>query len=166
MRNKNPKGPSTSTLKSTSLSGFGEKKFYIENIPGGGGRFLFQGESFLYIKLSPGDEFNFYIEKLAWGKILYKENHPERMFLYRKPSGGTILCRGCFALWYLRGCCNDVDCFGGRPFPAVFRADFIGGMIPHLYSAIMIWGSRNINIVKFIFLTSMWVPTNAPTRYA
>ena len=49
-RNKNPKG--RATLKSTSLSGFEEKKFYIENIPGGGGggRFLFQGESFLYIK--------------------------------------------------------------------------------------------------------------------
>ena len=51
--NKNPKG--RSTLKSTSLSGFGEKKSYTKNIPGGGGgggggEFLFQGESFLFIK--------------------------------------------------------------------------------------------------------------------
>ena len=45
-RNKNPEG--RATLKSTSLSGFGEKKFCIENIPGGG--VLFQGESCLYIK--------------------------------------------------------------------------------------------------------------------
>ena len=45
----------------------------------------------------------------------------------------------------------DVDCFGGRPFPAVFRADFLGSMISHLYSAIMIWGSRNIKIVNLIF---------------
>ena len=47
-RNKNPKGRSTSTLKSTSLSAFGEKKFYLE-IFGGGGDSI-SGESFLYIK--------------------------------------------------------------------------------------------------------------------
>ena len=52
------------------------------------------------------------------------------------------------------GCCNDVDCFGGRPLPAVFRADFLGGMISHLYSNNDL-GSTNIKIVKFIFLASM-----------
>ena len=40
------------TLKFESFSRFWEKKFYIENIPGGGG-FLYKGESFLYIELSP-----------------------------------------------------------------------------------------------------------------
>ena len=141
-RNKNPKGQAS--FKSTSLSGFGEKKLYIENLPGG--VFLFQGEFSLY-KIIPWG-MNFYIENFRGGRFSTKKTTRRECFLYRKPSGGTILCGGCFSLSYLRGCCNDVDCFGCRPFPAVFRADFLGGMI----SAIMIWGSRNINIAKFIFL--------------
>ena len=77
-RNKNPKGRSTSILKSISLSAFGEKKFYLENIPGGGFYMYFRGKFSLY-KIIPWG-MNFYIEKLPWGKILYTENHPERMF--------------------------------------------------------------------------------------
>ena len=52
------------------------------------------------------------------------------------------------------------------PLSCGFPCRFSRRMISHLYSAIMILGSRNINIVKFIFLTSMRVPKNAPTRYA
>ena len=52
------------------------------------------------------------------------------------------------------GCCNDVDCFGGSPLPAVFRADFLGGIISHLYSAIMIW--RSINILNKKRKVSFW----------
>ena len=50
-KNKNPKG--RATLKSTSLSGFGEKKFYIENIPGGGGEVSISGEKFSLYKIIP-----------------------------------------------------------------------------------------------------------------
>ena len=79
--------------------------------------------------------------------------------LPRKPSGenvfyienlpGTILRGGAFL--YDTRVVAEMMLFRGSPFPAVFRADFLGSMISHLYSAIMIWGSRNINIVKFIF---------------
>ena len=72
---KTPEG--RATLKSVSFSGFGEKKFYVENIPGG--RFSNSGESFLYIKSPPGGK-NSSIEKLPWGKILYIENHPDGRF--------------------------------------------------------------------------------------
>ena len=72
---KTPEG--RATLKYVSFSELGEKKFYVENIPGG--RFYILGESFLYIKSSPFG-MNFSIEKLPWGKILYIENHPEGRF--------------------------------------------------------------------------------------
>ena len=70
------RGDLLSTLKSTSLSGFGEKKFYIENIPGG--EVSFSGGKFSLYEIIPWG-MNFYTEKLPWGKILYIENHPERM---------------------------------------------------------------------------------------
>ena len=64
-------------LKFVSFSGFGEKKFYIENIPGEG--FLYQGESFLFIELSPlGDE------------CLYRKPSVGEYSLYREPSGGKV----------------------------------------------------------------------------
>ena len=64
----------------------------------------------------------------------------------------VIFQRGHNLILHRHGCCDDVDCFMDRPLSAVFRADFTGDMISHLYSEIMIWGSRNIKIVKFIFL--------------
>ena len=156
-RNKNPKG--RATLKSTSLSGFGEKRFYIENIPRG--RFLFQGEFSLY-KIIPWGEFLHVYRKTSVGEDSpHRKPSGENVFYIENLPGGLFSVGACFSLWYLCGCCNDVDCFGVAPFLRFSVPIFFEGMI----SAIMIWGSRNINIAKFIFRTSMWVPKNAPTRF-
>ena len=54
------------TLKFVSFSGFGEKKFYIENIPGG--RFSILGGKFsLYRIIALGVDF--YIGNLPWGRF-------------------------------------------------------------------------------------------------
>ena len=90
---------------------------------------------------------NFYLEKLPWGKILHIENHPERMFsIIENLLGDYSLLGDAFLYDTCVVAALMLIVSGVAPF-----LRFFGGMI----SAIMIWGSRNINIAKFIFLTSM-----------
>ena len=68
------------TLKFVSYSGFGEEKFYIENIPGG--RFSILGGKFSLYKIIPLGIDSLYREP-SGGKVFYIENLPGDYSLWR-----------------------------------------------------------------------------------